>query len=380
MATMTIKSLFSLLVLSAYFSFGQAIKGVVLDAKTNLPIESAAVYFDNTTMGTATNANGEFEIEQNKQFVTPLVISFLGYQKVQIMDYDASKYYKVLLEEEDSMLDEVIINTSEGMSYEIKLSEFKREFLGHTANAKSCEILNEEDLMLRFNKKNRQLSVSSRKPIMIRNGNLKYLITYEILDFIIDYGYVNTKSETYRMNGMFYKGTSFFKSEIEKNTEAIIIKRTAIYKGSILHFMRALRDKQLKGNNYQIFSQGFLVNPEKYIQVRKVADSSGVDVKLRLPLSILYNDEQQTDIKKAYKDERLLNNKENSRHLKISDTVQNINSRPGIIKKNKQPYFNTEISIDAFGNFSPVEAFYMSGYMGKLRVGDLLPLDFKENY
>ena len=111
-----------------------------------------------------------------------------------------------------------------------------------------------------------------------------------------------------------------------------------------------------------------------------MADSSGVDAKLRLPLSILYNDEQQTDIKKAYKDERLSNNKENSRDLKISDTIQRIDVSPGVKKQNKQPYFNTEISIDAFGNFSPVEAFYMSGYMGKLRVGDMLPLDFKENY
>ncbi|MFT6842395.1 MAG: hypothetical protein ACJASR_001162 [Psychroserpens sp.] len=44
------------------FSYSQTITGIVLDATTNLPIESASVYFDNMTIGTSTNNKGEFEI------------------------------------------------------------------------------------------------------------------------------------------------------------------------------------------------------------------------------------------------------------------------------------------------------------------------------
>ncbi|MGC1471933.1 MAG: carboxypeptidase-like regulatory domain-containing protein, partial [Psychroserpens sp.] len=87
----------------------QSINGIVLDLKTNAPIESAAVYFDNTTIGTSTNDKGEFEIEQNTNVTSDLIISFLGYEKVTISDYDADSFYKVLLQESTNTLDEVII-------------------------------------------------------------------------------------------------------------------------------------------------------------------------------------------------------------------------------------------------------------------------------
>jgi len=40
----------------------QTILGIVKNLNTNKPIENAAVYFDQTTIGTLTNAEGKFEI------------------------------------------------------------------------------------------------------------------------------------------------------------------------------------------------------------------------------------------------------------------------------------------------------------------------------
>ena len=68
------------LLLSTFLSFSQSITGVVLDAQTRMPIESASVYFDNTTIGTSTNDKGEFEIEKGDHINATLVISFLGYE------------------------------------------------------------------------------------------------------------------------------------------------------------------------------------------------------------------------------------------------------------------------------------------------------------
>ncbi len=77
----------ALLCLLTYICFSQTVKGIILDAKTNVPIESASVYFDNTSIGTSSNLKGEFEITLKKGINTALIISFLGYEKVVIKDY-----------------------------------------------------------------------------------------------------------------------------------------------------------------------------------------------------------------------------------------------------------------------------------------------------
>lgn len=69
----------ALLCLLTCISFSQTVKGIILDAKTNLPIESASVYFDNTSIGTSSNLKGEFEITLKKGINTSLIISLLGY-------------------------------------------------------------------------------------------------------------------------------------------------------------------------------------------------------------------------------------------------------------------------------------------------------------
>ncbi|MEM6514970.1 MAG: carboxypeptidase-like regulatory domain-containing protein [Bacteroidota bacterium] len=375
---------FILIFLFAEFCFSQTIKGIVRDLNTNQPIESASIYFDQTTIGTSTDNEGKFEIVKNENVNTPLVISFLGYEKVRIEQYDSASYYKIYLEEAENELDQVVISVDEGMSRERKLAEFKREFLGATKNGESCEILNEDDLILRFNKKTKTLIADAYQSLRIKNEKLGYSITYDIGEFQIDYAYVNIESETYNVRNVYYEGTSFYESilDVDKKTNK---KRDEVYKGSILHFMRALKDEKLGDRGYQVFSRGFIVQPDKYIQVRPSIDSSLVDVRLRLPLSVLYDNEYQTDLKPKFINTSRISTRKplfkigdtinlaKIRALKITDTIS-IKSRSA-----QNSYYNTFIRIDNFGNFGPPSAFSFSGYMGTLRIGDTLPLDYKLN-
>jgi len=362
--------------------FGQTISGIVRDINTNKPIESAAVYFDQTTIGTSTDNEGKFEILQNEKVNTPLVISFLGYKKVRIERYNSASFYKIFLEEAENELDQVVINVDEGMSKARKLEEFKREFLGDTKNGKSCIILNKDDLILRFNKKTRKLLASSYKPIKIVNENLGYSISHDIGTFNIDYGFVNLEKEIYWVNGVFYEGTSFFRS-VEDAGKKVQKRRDNAYTGSILHFMRALRDEQLIERDYQVFSRGLTIQPDNYIQVI-AEDSITFKVRMRLPLSILYDKKYQTDLKPKFKinSVRLSKRKPIFRNgdtmkakkisaLRFSDTITG--------QKARTSYYNTTFQIDNFGNFGPPTAFLFSGYMGRLRLGDTLPLDYDLN-
>jgi len=107
-----LKHFFSLLIGIVYINaFAQTeIKGKVSDFLTYIPIESASVYIENTTIGTISNADGKFvlivprEIEKDT-----LVISSIGYKsyRTAISDLDASM--DVFLEEDIAALDEVLV-------------------------------------------------------------------------------------------------------------------------------------------------------------------------------------------------------------------------------------------------------------------------------
>lgn len=308
-----------------------------MDGKTNLPIESAAVYFDGTSIGTSTNVDGEFQIRAVEGVTSPLIVSFLGYQKVFIPNYEIGKLYKILLEEDLNALDEVVISSDDGMPKEIKLQHFRREFLGKTENGQSCKILNESDLIFRFNSKTNQLTASAKKPLLIRNENLKYLISFDIQDFIIDYSYVDVLQNHFRVNSVIYTGTSFYRDLDSINTKRTLKKRDKVYEGSVLHFMRALHKKQLAEHDYRIFEGKFEVPHYKFITVEPIDNSQNVRVTIPKKLIILYDKKRQSAI---------------------------------------QVTGNTFI-IDNYGNYAFIENVLFGGDMGDQRVGDSFPFDYQ---
>ncbi|WP_452219718.1 carboxypeptidase-like regulatory domain-containing protein [Lacinutrix salivirga] len=335
-----------------YLSFcssliSQNIKGIVLDRKTNSPIESAAIYFDNTTKGVITNSKGYFEIEYNKGSKTPLIISYLGYQKIILEDYKPNIVYKFLLDEDINSLEEVVLTSKDEWSREKKLNYFRNEFLGLTENGKSCTILNEDAIKLQFNKKTKQLTATANQQLIIINKRLNYKLLYDFNDFEINfiaYKFKRKKDSTekpetrYSIKSVYYSGTTFFKDLNKDNNKRILKRREKTYKGSVLHFMRTLRDNKL-GKDFDITSKGFKVKAEHYIY-RKTLEAQNV-VKIRIPKQL------------------------------------------GILYKNKEQSFFVPLTeyfiIDIYGVFSPVKSLSFGGKMSEKRIGDTLPIDYMLN-
>lgn len=325
-----------LFILNSIIVCGQSIKGIVLDANTNEPIESASIYFDNTSIGTSTNDKGIFEIEQKEGVTSALVISFLGYERVLLETYNSKEYYKILLIESIDSLDEVVISTNDGMPRAIKLEQFRQQFLGFSELSESCTILNEDDLILRYNKISKELSASAKTPIIIRNESLKYIVHFEIRSFSIQYSYINIQENRFHVNQVGYTGTTFYESFANKKDKSTLEKRENAYQGSILHFMRALSKDKIEDEDFEIYSGGFKVKPSNYIFLRSVTDKPDyINVRLLKPLNILYKRKRQS-----------------SMMSRVGDFI-----------------------IDPYGNFSPL-AILFGGDMGDQRVGDLLPFDY----
>lgn len=243
-----VRTLFFILwMLFTTISFSQVeIKGTVYETKGVL--EGAAVYFNNTMLGTITNSKGNFSIKI-KEGSYELVVSYLGYKKI-IYNLNTATYNKPLtftLEEETNDLDEIIIKkTVYDDEWNYNLAAFKKEFIGKTKFAANCEILNPEVLHFEFDRKTAILTAFARKPLLIKNKSLGYKITYELEDFVLARNRITYLGYARYQN---LKGSKRKQRKWQKNREIA-------YNGSYLHFYKSI----LKNTTYK---DGFLVHQFK---------------------------------------------------------------------------------------------------------------------
>ena len=98
----------------------QTITGTIT-ATDNIPLPGVNVIIKNTSIGAATDFDGNFSIEANKGDV--LVISYIGFVTKEITITDA-KVYTVVLEEDLNQLDEVVVigygTQKKGNSYKFR--------------------------------------------------------------------------------------------------------------------------------------------------------------------------------------------------------------------------------------------------------------------
>jgi len=333
---MRISKLCFLTLFSPLFCISQTFTGKVIDKVTQKPIETVSVYFDNTTIGTTTNENGEFSITYTDAVQSTLVISYLGYEKVFISNYRSVNNQNIELTEATSALDEVYIEYDDGLTRRQKLRLFRREFLGTSKFAKSCKILNEDDLILKYDKRSKSLYASAKVPVIVSNKALQYEVAFDIVDFEVNFRYVNVKTREFTVNSVTYFGTSFYKNLDDFNTKKTIKNRKLAYSGSVQHFIRSLYNKTLREEGYWIYYGSFRVEEWDYFKVEDVVDSDFKKVKLKDKVTILYDKEIQSELQ-----------------LEVD-----------------------EFYVDTYGNYTPIIGVYFSGALGNQRVGDTLPLDY----
>lgn len=115
-----------LIFLSVNFTYGQ-LTGTVKDT-TGTPLPYVNVYLENTYTGTTTNSEGHYELSILKPGSYTIVFQFLGYKTVsKTINVDSFPYdLKVVLEEENIFLNEVVINTQENPANRIVRAAIKQ--------------------------------------------------------------------------------------------------------------------------------------------------------------------------------------------------------------------------------------------------------------
>lgn len=232
----------------------QEITGYVLDYDSKKAIQNASVFINGTSIGTLTDNFGKFHLTISYRQKLPVAVSSIGYNSIMIQDYDTSNLMVIYLTPHVYEIGEVYVYskaTPEQKAFRnFYIGKFRDEFLGTTLNSYKCRILNESDLIIKFDKNTATLSITANKPLIINNKALGYKITYYLDKF------------EYSMSGfsVFYIGNILFEEErdIKGLRQKTIEKRRRLaYGGSRMHFFRSLWENRLDSNGYKI-NDGFL--------------------------------------------------------------------------------------------------------------------------
>jgi len=84
------KKMIILLIVISFQIYSQinSIKGIVIDSESKLPLQLANLIVKGSSLGTSTNKEGKFSLSGNFEDKDSLVVSFVGYKKIEIPIYD----------------------------------------------------------------------------------------------------------------------------------------------------------------------------------------------------------------------------------------------------------------------------------------------------
>ena len=369
-------------------------------------LEDAAVYVNNSMIGTTTDKNGRFQLPLKKGKYE-LIISFLGYKKI-IYPLNTETYSKpikfVLIEDEDVLDGIVLKNNKYDDVWKNNLLVFKQEFLGISEFAKECEILNEKDLFFDYNKIENRLLAFSKKPLKIKNKALGYLVTYDLESFERGNTHVSYLGYTR------YEELKGSKRKKRKWREA----RLKAYLGSQTHFFKSLVDKDFKEKGYIVNqfkrvpnperptdeeiekaraivkqNKGFIINLNKNFIPKTKVDSAFVTLKkASLPKfkDYLYKSKLNLeDIADVVNDTVTLIFENNLSVVYTKETEETGYLRRNRYSLNREPMAQTSelipmqrpLKIDNFGHlYNPLQVFY-EGYWSYEKFAHTLPLYYK---
>lgn len=272
------------------------ISGTVVDTLQQ-PLPGASVFAQNTTIGTAADAHGEFKLYVPAGGYD-LIITFTGYQtqSIRVANSNTEPLHIVLKPKEKEMDEVVIQNSNEVKDGWEKYGKFFLEnFIGTSPNAAHCTLQNPEALKFLFIKKKNKLKVLGKEDLMITNNELGYRIRYQLDSFTYEY---NTDLSGFLGYPFFeeMEGSDSLKAVWKKNREKA-------YYGSRLHFMRAYYDSSLAEEGFEMEIKDTIPGSAKFIPVTNpydttlytILDSANIEISLPDEVKVIYKNARADD-------------------------------------------------------------------------------------
>ena len=363
--------LFQMLVIIAVSLSAQTLAGITFDKANQEPVSSAYVYLEGSSLYDVTNADGKFEITVNAVVNLPLVISHISYQTMTISNPFNALPDTIFLEEKETSLGEVVVEAGKYSRRQL-LRAFRREFLGTSTTSQSCIIENENKIDIWFNRLTHTLSASCNEPVLIHNRYLGYKIYLTLEKFEVEYSGRQLDIETSIRTLL--EGFAFFE-DLDPFNKIIAKRRERTFIGSSAHFLRSLANGQL-GKTYWLYDKGDTepLPASKYVTVIDSTWMSVNDASKPFSSSSYFTVIDSCDIKEIRVNQRLKAKDFATYHGWIFWGEIGIKS----IRKEVSDiiFYNDTFFIDSWGNLSQPWDLFFRGFMGKQRVGDMLPVNY----
>ncbi len=401
----------------------RTIKGRVVTA-ADIAVPGSSVFISNTSKGTTTDREGNFELNDVPAGKHELVISSIGYE-TNVYSFSAEQLplrLKVVMELKVKELQNVLVEASVEEGWDKWGKLFTDNFIGSTPNGESCKIKNEKAIRFRHYKKSGRLIAYSDEPIILENKALGYSIRYQMENFEVNF----------KEHSSAFSGYPFFE-DMDKKRKGLQNKwkqkRDKAYYGSMTHFMRSVYKNNLEAEGFEVRrmvkelnaekervkkisvplrgavrsnitgvtirnSSGVVVSPETIIgrkdslstdsasYYRRImqqddykeiygkdiltADSITIDADDQYK-ALFFTDFLYVTYKKEYEDIEYIRFSHESRSVTFQRSYLRLTNPEGVV-------------IDENGSYFPPQAIYSMAYWGwSEKMSDLLPIDYEPN-
>ena len=244
----------------------RTVSGRVTDAGDGKPVPEAAVFIDNTTIGTTTNADGNYQLKLPGEGSYRLAVSHVAYQPV-FVDIDAEKASKTLnIGLRSYEMEEVTVSAKTRFrNKDVEL--FWRTILGVKPSKKTMQPMNPEAVYYYYNSETQKLTVTCRVPLLIVNHETGYHIQYVLNYFIHDYEtnisswegqylFTGLEPANYRQKNIWEKNRQKIYRTSITNLIKSLYKNTALEDGFLFAYTQKQDDSHKKTG--EVFMNNFL--------------------------------------------------------------------------------------------------------------------------
>jgi hypothetical protein len=347
------------------------ITGKVINQADGKSIAHVSVFLNNSTIGTQTDENGAFVLNDVKAGKYQLVASIIGFNAIQqdvTINSTSISMPDIRLSAKTISLQEVNIKSGDAKSREKNLKLFLDEFLGTSSLSKDCKLLNPELLDLNYNESTNVLTASSVDFLVIENQRMGYRIKYLMDSFYMQKNYYQTLSVR-------YSGPVFF-TEMQGNLsqqETWQRQRKEVYQNSPLHFYRSVIANRMEEEGFRVYQLASVAS------LSKSKKGKVTEVLQDYPL-------HQADILKATDQPKIyalncanvglfITYSKNGRFIKnggLNHLDDADNTVTTLLRFNKP-----NALIDINGALLEANSLTYTGTWARYRMGELLPVDYQ---
>ncbi|MDB5158605.1 MAG: hypothetical protein JWR50_3312 [Mucilaginibacter sp.] len=366
------------------------VSGTITD-ENNKPVKGATVFISGTQKITSTNTDGQFTFGGMAAGNYVLSTKMLGYgiSSQDVTVHDKSVNITVALKVKPIVLNEVKIGSDKNWAKHYAL--FKDQFLGTSANAKNCVILNPE--IINFSTRNASdnkffkidggilLKADADDFLIIENHQLGYRIKYLLKTFEHNTTTLHT----------FYDGDYSFE-ELDGTDDQKKVwsqNRVIAYKGSLMHFLRSVYANTVLDEGFiarQMFKSLNTFDPKVYMYPTPVKfdtlvtplNNSFISLKFKA-LNIDYDPKNAARLKQGQLTQQEKQEESNSKLFGKSNNPDNASVVITTDKSSQLLLYLKEAAIDARGSVFTgyIRTFLIRGDWANKRIGDQLPFEYQ---